>query len=173
MISRSLLLTFFVCFFFFLMIRRPPRSTLFPYTTLFRSQRSYGSISRINRSVSVRRGPANTFRRVAITFQRAPGAKPRRSGSTPGARWKVIDRKSTRLNSSHSQISYAVFCLKKKNKEVGVADAAREQAQNALVLVSRRRHVSPIALEGQVQRARHYREHRRRHHNPPTAERPN
>src|SRR6266511_4340173 len=69
--------------FFFLMIRRPPRSTLFPYTTLFRSPRSPASSTR-------RGGPRR-------------GTTPRRS-----------DRKSTRLNSSHVKISYAVFCLKKK-----------------------------------------------------------
>src|SRR6266481_8491516 len=70
------------CFFFFLMIRRPPRSTLFPYTTLFRSQ------------------PARDADRWHQ--RRDP-----RTGR---------DRKSTRLNSSHSSISYAVFCLKKKKK---------------------------------------------------------
>src|SRR3982750_2238345 len=72
------------CFvFFFLMIRRPPRSTLFPYTTLFRSP--------------------------------ARGEAPERTGARrrPGAP-RAGDRKSTRLNSSHDQISYAVFCLKKK-----------------------------------------------------------
>src|SRR2546430_4606363 len=79
-------LTPFFFFFFFLMIRRPPRSTLFPYTTLFRS--------------------GHGFR----IFQ-APD--PRASVSI--ARVHHEDRKSTRLNSSHSQISYAVFCLKKKN----------------------------------------------------------
>src|SRR2546430_5301474 len=78
-------------FFFFLMIRRPPRSTLFPYTTLFRSP------------------PRRFCRKVA---RRALGL---RSGSSPRAR-AAGDRKSTRLNSSHSQISYAVFCLKKKKK---------------------------------------------------------
>src|SRR6266853_1285472 len=72
--------------FFFLMIRRPPRSTLFPYTTLFRS------------------GPLRHGR----------GGGPRR-GEPPGRGGP--DRKSTRLNSSHSQISYAVFCLKKKKKK--------------------------------------------------------
>src|SRR2546430_7961034 len=76
-------------FFFFLMIRRPPRSTLFPYTTLFRSvvRRAH----RVSRGLHVR-------------------VHPRRRGGEAPAR----DRKSTRLNSSHSQISYAVFCLKKK-----------------------------------------------------------
>src|SRR6267378_6775963 len=74
---------FCICFFFFfLMIRRPPRSTLFPYTTLFRPHRPH------------RRLPS----------------PPRHRAERPG------DRKSTRLNSSHVEISYAVFCLKKKKK---------------------------------------------------------
>src|SRR2546430_10759671 len=79
-------------FFFFLMIRRPPRSTLFPYTTLFRSL------------ADDRFSP--TFFRNATAY-----------GVSPRMRFDlVLDRKSTRLNSSHSQISYAVFCLKKKKK---------------------------------------------------------
>src|SRR3712207_9491278 len=73
-------------FFFFLMIRRPPRSTLFPYTTLFRSRRRL-----------------------------QPGVAPARSGGDEGC-YEATDRKSTRLNSSHANISYAVFCLKKKKK---------------------------------------------------------
>src|SRR5688572_33210395 len=79
-----------ICYFlfFFLMIRRPPRSTLFPYTTLFRS---YANRAPPDLVMTVG-GPAALFAR-----------KHRRQ-----------DRKSTRLNSSHSQISYAVFCLKKK-----------------------------------------------------------
>src|SRR5215467_9371274 len=75
--------TVFDIVFFFLMIRRPPRSTLFPYTTLFRS-------------------PAS------------PACPCQAAGSEPGAR--AGSRKSTRLNSSHLVISYAVFCLKKKKK---------------------------------------------------------
>src|SRR3989337_3453054 len=71
-------------FFFFLMIRRPPRSTLFPYTTLFRSHDPHGRDQHL----------ACTHARLAA----------------------VEDRKSTRLNSSHGSISYAVFCLKKKNQ---------------------------------------------------------
>src|SRR2546430_15048416 len=83
------------CFFFFLMIRRPPRSTLFPYTTLFRSC-----------------GP---HRGVDLHRKGVESHLPRRlCGGDPGAAER--DRKSTRLNSSHSQISYAVFCLKKKKK---------------------------------------------------------
>src|SRR5256886_3274819 len=76
-------------FFFFLMIRRPPRSTLFPYTTLFRSTK-----------VPSAAGCAES--RFAVTSTNAT----------------MRDRKSTRLNSSHSQISYAVFCLKKKKENV-------------------------------------------------------
>src|SRR2546430_17564237 len=76
-------------FFFFLMIRRPPRSTLFPYTTLFRS-------------------PV-----VEIIRSRTHVHSARHTHRARRGHWS--DRKSTRLNSSHSQISYAVFCLKKKN----------------------------------------------------------
>src|SRR2546430_5726146 len=78
--------------FFFLMIRRPPRSTLFPYTTLFRS----------NAPNCCRRAPEQQEQHTNIAVHRKK-------------RSVQLDRKSTRLNSSHSQISYAVFCLKKKN----------------------------------------------------------
>src|SRR2546427_13309536 len=88
-------------FFFFLMIRRPPRSTLFPYTTLFRSVRDRGSEARP--LASIRDG-----------FPAAPKAYRRKREAS---NLKSGDRKSTRLNSSHSQISYAVFCLKKKKKK--------------------------------------------------------
>src|SRR5947208_11253047 len=87
-------LSLFSLFFFFLLIRRPPRSTLFPYTTLFRS-----AVHRVPHDVP---GPA-----LAGRHGHAP---PDRQLPGPGA-----DRKSTRLNSSHQIISYAVFCLKKKN----------------------------------------------------------
>src|SRR3712207_8062452 len=85
------------CVFFFLMIRRPPRSTLFPYTTLFRSEEGGGL-------------PADG---EDGGRQREPS---RRLGGRHGDREKAggRDRKSTRLNSSHANISYAVFCLKKK-----------------------------------------------------------
>src|SRR2546430_12302442 len=80
------------------MIRRPPRSTLFPYTTLFRSQVEAVFVMRVGA--------------VGAQFKGAPllFLCPR-----PVPIEKQLDRKSTRLNSSHSQISYAVFCLKKKN----------------------------------------------------------
>src|SRR2546430_7432663 len=95
------------------MIRRPPRSTLFPYTTLFRSHEHSGGAGH------VRRGHARSApRRPRRLRQRGDDVDARRGdvrlhlqrhgGGTAG------DRKSTRLNSSHSQISYAVFCLKKK-----------------------------------------------------------
>src|SRR2546430_10087310 len=86
----------FISFFFFLMIRRPPRSTLFPYTTLFRS--GVGCF---------------TFLPAALPSKGVLGLKIYATTLAKAA--PVIDRKSTRLNSSHSQISYAVFCLKKKN----------------------------------------------------------
>src|SRR5437870_13656950 len=75
----------FFFFFFFLMIRRPPRSTLFPFTTLFRSMRLDATRCRVRCTAADRAGPCSHR-----------------------------DRKSTRLNSSHVAISYAVFCLKKK-----------------------------------------------------------
>src|SRR3712207_7018484 len=80
------------------MIRRPPRSTLFPYTTLFRSARLGGAEPGL-RASRLRRGGGGE-----------------RVCSRGGARGRRQDRKSTRLNSSHANISYAVFCLKKKNK---------------------------------------------------------
>src|SRR5204863_9053874 len=97
-------------FFFFLMLRRPPRSPLFPYTTLFRSQHARRHVGRQRRD------------------RRRPSAGPR-TDVLPGSQWlsyhsrvslpgstsvRGPDRKSTRLNSSHVEISYAVFCLKKK-----------------------------------------------------------
>src|SRR2546422_4658185 len=81
--------------FFFLMIRRPPRSTLFPYTTLFRSLTA--------------RPPDR------LTAQTSP----RPFQATDYYKLTFVDRKSTRLNSSHGYISYAVFCLKKKTNETG------------------------------------------------------
>src|SRR2546422_1828684 len=81
--------------FFFLMIRRPPRSTLFPYTTLFRSAEKLGLLHSADYS------PKN---RTKATFALADAAL---------SEVRRTDRKSTRLNSSHGYISYAVFCLKK------------------------------------------------------------
>src|SRR2546427_7912398 len=87
------------------MIRRPPRSTLFPYTTLFRSH--------LDDEV-LQDGGARGASRARGARLRPP---PRRAGAT-----QPRDRKSTRLNSSHSQISYAVFCLKKKKKSIPITE---------------------------------------------------
>src|SRR2546428_5327030 len=86
------------------MIRRPPRSTLFPYTTLFRSR--YRSVGIFARTLALRLDD-----RSSAT---SPNTSPSRSIFTT---LPLSDRKSTRLNSSHDQISYAVFCLKKKKKK--------------------------------------------------------
>src|SRR2546430_9391433 len=83
------------------MIRRPPRSTLFPYTTLFRS------LPCLQQQESVILSYLEDRVQIRILAS--------------------LDRKSTRLNSSHSQISYAVFCLKKKNKQTRRIDAARQE----------------------------------------------
>src|SRR2546429_9153318 len=87
-------------FFFFLMIRRPPRSTLFPYTTLFRSPRGREAVQ------------VDRVRREAQLAQQLDVREEQRQDDPAG----VEDRKSTRLNSSHGYISYAVFCLKKKKE---------------------------------------------------------
>src|SRR5207248_10588348 len=95
-IHLTVVLSLFV--FFFLLLRRPPRSTLFPYTTLFRSPSAARMSSRLLNAIDGSSSPA--------------------SGGSPRASTSVFtgDRKSTRLNSSHRTISYAVFCLKKKKK---------------------------------------------------------
>src|SRR2546427_4662788 len=94
------------------MIRRPPRSTLFPYTTLFRSHP-----------------------RRALRIARLRGRRPQRANAAtdrgrPAEKGIRRDRKSTRLNSSHSQISYAVFCLKKKKKKTKTIDKTQKQKSN-------------------------------------------
>src|SRR3712207_7051119 len=98
------------------MIRRPPRSTLFPYTTLFRSR---GSVLGLDERQHARGDPRELRGRV-LTERRPCLASALRHPGTgrdlPGRSVVVRgDRKSTRLNSSHANISYAVFCLKKKN----------------------------------------------------------
>src|SRR2546430_1974410 len=99
----------FIIFFFFLMIRRPPRSTLFPYTTLFRSPLVPGRAPELRRQL--RRQERRRRPRRQARDHLGGGRRPEPDADLPRAR---ADRKSTRLNSSHSQISYAVFCLKKK-----------------------------------------------------------
>src|SRR3712207_7185016 len=99
--------------FFFLMIRRPPRSTLFPYTTLFRSRLIDITPSAISQAESGRRGLSLD---TLVTLTERLGVGLDQLLSTVEDRGYILDRKSTRLNSSHANISYAVFCLKKKTK---------------------------------------------------------
>src|SRR2546422_7993372 len=89
------------------MIRRPPRSTLFPYTTLFRS-------------------------RQHLDQQLGPAGPLQRHEQPAVAHWPHLDRKSTRLNSSHGYISYAVFCLKKKNIRHSLSTITWMQKSNAM-----------------------------------------
>src|SRR6266567_6186494 len=105
MIGFFFLLFIFFFFFFFLMIRRPPRSTLFPYTTLFRSARGRPRLRAV------------------------PPDEPAGRADDCGGGAARADRKSTRLNSSHSQISYAVFCLKKKNTTLRAITYSNKQKQ--------------------------------------------
>src|SRR2546422_6921049 len=96
------------------MIRRPPRSTLFPYTTLFRSQ--HGVV--FNRLYTITNMPISRFLEFLL-----------QSGNYEGYMERLVnaDRKSTRLNSSHGYISYAVFCLKKKKKKKRKCDVLRDR----------------------------------------------
>src|SRR2546427_3445889 len=90
------------------MIRRPPRSTLFPYTTLFRSRDQVGRRRQFH--------PSRAVRLHQVAHAPDGGGREAVPGRGGGGQ-ATLDRKSTRLNSSHSQISYAVFCLKKKKQE--------------------------------------------------------
>src|SRR3712207_6851440 len=94
------------------MIRRPPRSTLFPYTTLFRSAEGVQDMKTIPPPEFQATGPSKVCRKDALRFINA----------LFGSAVAAGDRKSTRLNSSHANISYAVFCLKKTNKPIIAAD---------------------------------------------------
>src|SRR5258707_5413550 len=94
------------------MIRRPPRSTLFPYTTLFRSQgpssSGLGAVQQFFEALGLTPPPKVDISERSVALRGDPGQPLRHA----------LDRKSTRLNSSHANISYAVFCLKKKRKRL-------------------------------------------------------
>src|SRR3712207_8115237 len=103
-----------MCVFFFLMIRRPPRSTLFPYTTLFRSfSLSLGATVILRRKFDPEMTLSDTAQHRARTLVVVPVMLQRILELGP-------DRKSTRLNSSHANISYAVFCLQKNRHARGL-----------------------------------------------------
>src|SRR2546429_4288754 len=91
------------------MIRRPPRSTLFPYTTLFRSVEPVAQLGVPH--------PVEDLRAEAVS-ENAPGGVEGEPAAAEIVELHLVDRKSTRLNSSHGYISYAVFCLKKKKKQL-------------------------------------------------------
>src|SRR5256885_9326445 len=109
------------------MIRRPPRSTLFPYTTLFRSIANAGSaesapFSKSDSALFTRMMDVNFMGVVHAISGVLPGMKDRPYG-------RIVDRKSTRLNSSHLVISYAVFCLKKKKHAVSALRTKQSQLE--------------------------------------------
>src|SRR2546427_6204835 len=102
------------------MIRRPPRSTLFPYTTLFRS--IHWKTSARQARLMVRETETEDLRQVTLALPTVIPAE---------------DRKSTRLNSSHSQISYAVFCLKKKNDTISLSVLFQSESTYEAALAGR------------------------------------
>src|SRR2546427_4788141 len=117
------------------MIRRPPRSTLFPYTTLFRSRCDRAHARRAEVQANQDRGAELRDRAAEALalrlLQREPGDE-----HAGGAVRSDPDRKSTRLNSSHSQISYAVFCLKKKKKNKDTQASLPSQSEDPAALMS-------------------------------------
>src|SRR3712207_7929751 len=106
------------CVFFFLMIRRPPRSTLFPYTTLFRSDEDGRARQVEPQEEDDDRAERAVGDAVAVEVVQVEAEDEGDEQPEQDARQRAGDRKSTRLNSSHANISYAVFCLKKKKKDL-------------------------------------------------------
>src|SRR3712207_7768625 len=132
------------------MIRRPPRSTLFPYTTLFRSsnrrQPAWGQILRV-----LSRQPRLTFTppRASPLPAVAPGRAPAASPPSASARTRPReDRKSTRLNSSHANISYAVFCLKKNSRPPHQGDLPTGAQQRRHSLGDQRMVLGAVQADG-------------------------
>src|SRR2546421_7947611 len=112
------------------MIRRPPRSTLFPYTTLFRSRPTLKRWPRFHRPMIGMRKIISMMKpgmTIAPQISVPPGKNLRNSKRNR----KYQDRKSTRLNSSHDQISYAVFCLKKKSKTVEARRTCKDKKEKS------------------------------------------
>src|SRR3712207_6996815 len=98
------------------MRRRPPRSTLFPYTTLFRSRRDFACFCRVIEGLHKAQRPRPVVgRKIILVFSRVGVVLAAAKQFQVGFVGWLLDRKSTRLNSSHANISYAVFCLKKKH----------------------------------------------------------
>src|SRR2546429_3134305 len=114
MSNNYLLLSPLFFFFFFLMIRRPPRSTLFPYTTLFRSRPEVISSTFLDVLAGFESRSFSRLARKRSVLVLTDQLHPPRIGLPQVRENTLVDRKSTRLNSSHGYISYAVFCLKKK-----------------------------------------------------------
>src|SRR5690348_17835320 len=100
------------------MIRRPPRSTLFPYTTLFRSRRDGTKFLAEVSAGPLLDGAGRVIGTIGVLID-----------VSDRYRWEQEDRKSTRLNSSHPSISYAVFCLKKKKKQIKSAETPPDSNQ--------------------------------------------
>src|SRR2546430_11532606 len=102
------------------MIRRPPRSTLFPYTTLFRSESATQELERCIKDLGFKGALVNDYSQTN---------DPNRMVHYDVPQYRPLDRKSTRLNSSHSQISYAVFCLKKQTHIIDTVAPLRKPMQ--------------------------------------------
>src|SRR3712207_8709616 len=131
------------------MIRRPPRSTLFPYTTLFRSWRRSGPRPSTCGGWRVTAPLLTGWRRRPACVSATPpppSTPPGRSTTSP----PPTDRKSTRLNSSHANISYAVFCLKKKKKQTArcekLKDRFKEDSTN-IKIIYREKSIEQIQLK--------------------------
>src|SRR5262245_64619206 len=112
------------------MLRRPPRPTLFPYTTLFRSVRRLAGLAPL--AGAVRRAVAGRERASAASPASAPAPSPPLPAVALGrvVSGSALDRKSTRLNSSHLGISYAVFCLKKKKIKLDTQETDNKRCNN-------------------------------------------